>query len=101
MTQFIRCPHCGNIAATISYAKGNAILALEVAEPIDKHFSTRTARVLTMDGVKTFGDLCHLTEKEILQKPSVGRKTLNEIKDVLARFGMALKMDDPPWREPD
>jgi DNA-directed RNA polymerase alpha subunit len=96
MTQFIRCPHCGNIAATIDYAKSKASLELEAAQPIDKkHFSTRTVRVLTMDGVKTLGDLCQVTGREILQKPNAGRKTLNEIKDVLARFGMALKTNEP------
>jgi DNA-directed RNA polymerase alpha subunit len=101
MAQFIRCPHCGNIAAIINYTKGKASLELEAAEPIDKHFSERTVKFLTIDGVKTFGDLCQLTEKEILRKPNAGRKSLNEIKDVLARFGMALQTDEAPWRKPD
>ena len=43
------------------------------------------------------GDLIQKTEGEMLRTPNFGRKSLNEIKEVLASLGLHLGMDVPDW----
>ncbi len=43
------------------------------------------------------GDLVQKTEAEMLRTPNFGRKSLNEIKEVLASMGLHLGMDVPSW----
>jgi len=43
------------------------------------------------------GDLIQKTEGEMLRTPNFGRKSLNEIKEVLATMGLSLGMDVPNW----
>ncbi len=43
------------------------------------------------------GDLVQKTEAEMLRTPNFGRKSLNEIKEVLAQMGLHLGMEVPGW----
>ena len=43
------------------------------------------------------GDLIQKTEAEMLRTPNFGRKSLNEIKEVLASMGLHLGMEVPNW----
>ena len=56
----------------------------------DFEFSVRTTNVLANAGVHTLGQLAAMTEAQILAVNCSGRKTVNEIKEVLAQRGLRL-----------
>jgi DNA-directed RNA polymerase subunit alpha len=59
--------------------------------------SVRSANCLKNDNIVYIGDLIQKTEGEMLRTPNFGRKSLNEIKEVLATMGLHLGMDVPGW----
>ena len=59
--------------------------------------SVRSANCLKNDNIVYIGDLIQKTEGEMLRTPNFGRKSLNEIKEVLASMGLSLGMDVPNW----
>jgi DNA-directed RNA polymerase subunit alpha len=59
--------------------------------------SVRSANCLKNDNIVYIGDLIQKTEAEMLRTPNFGRKSLNEIKEVLASMGLHLGMEVPDW----
>jgi DNA-directed RNA polymerase subunit alpha len=59
--------------------------------------SVRSANCLKNDNIVYIGDLVLKTEAEMLRTPNFGRKSLNEIKEVLSQMGLHLGMDIPNW----
>ena len=59
--------------------------------------SVRSANCLKNDNIVYIGDLIQKTEAEMLRTPNFGRKSLNEIKEVLAGMGLHLGMDVAGW----
>ena len=59
--------------------------------------SVRSANCLKNDNIVYIGDLIQKTEGEMLRTPNFGRKSLNEIKEVLTAMGLHLGMDVPNW----
>jgi DNA-directed RNA polymerase subunit alpha len=59
--------------------------------------SVRSANCLKNDNIVYIGDLVQKTESEMLRTPNFGRKSLNEIKEVLIEMGLSLGMDIPGW----
>jgi len=59
--------------------------------------SVRSANCLKNDNIVYIGDLIEKTEAEMLRTPNFGRKSLNEIKEVLAQMGLHLGMEVPNW----
>ncbi|HZV84374.1 MAG TPA: DNA-directed RNA polymerase subunit alpha [Brevundimonas sp.] len=59
--------------------------------------SVRSANCLKNDNIVYIGDLIQKTEGEMLRTPNFGRKSLNEIKEVLTTMGLSLGMDVPNW----
>ena len=59
--------------------------------------SVRSANCLKNDNIVYIGDLIKKTEAEMLRTPNFGRKSLNEIKEVLAQLGLHLGMEEPNW----
>ena len=59
--------------------------------------SVRSANCLKNDNIVYIGDLIQKTEAEMLRTPNFGRKSLNEIKAVLAEMGLHLGMEVPGW----
>ncbi len=59
--------------------------------------SVRSANCLKNDNIVYIGDLIQKSEGEMLRTPNFGRKSLNEIKEVLAGMGLHLGMDIPGW----
>ena len=59
--------------------------------------SVRSANCLKNDNIVYIGDLIQKTEAEMLRTPNFGRKSLNEIKEVLASMGLHLGMDVQDW----
>tara|TARA_R110002124_G_scaffold69128_3_gene186427 strand:- start:509 stop:1525 length:1017 start_codon:yes stop_codon:yes gene_type:complete len=59
--------------------------------------SVRSANCLKNDNIVYIGDLIQKTEAEMLRTPNFGRKSLNEIKEVLSAMGLHLGMDIVDW----
>ncbi len=59
--------------------------------------SVRSANCLKNDNIIYIGDLVQKSEPEMLRTPNFGRKSLNEIKEVLTQMGLSLGMDVPGW----
>ncbi len=59
--------------------------------------SVRSANCLKNDNIIYIGDLVQKTESEMLRTPNFGRKSLNEIKEVLSQMGLRLGMEIPGW----
>ena len=59
--------------------------------------SVRSANCLKNDNIVYIGDLVQKTEAEMLRTPNFGRKSLNEIKEVLIQMGLHLGMEITTW----
>ena len=59
--------------------------------------SVRSANCLKNDNIIYIGDLVQKTEAEMLRTPNFGRKSLNEIKEVLTQMELNLGMSVPDW----
>ncbi len=59
--------------------------------------SVRSANCLKNDNIIYIGDLVQKTEADMLRTPNFGRKSLNEIKEVLASMGLHLGMEITAW----
>ena len=59
--------------------------------------SVRSANCLKNDNIIYIGDLVQKTESEMLRTPNFGRKSLNEIKEVLTGMSLYLGMEIPNW----
>ncbi len=59
--------------------------------------SVRSANCLKNDNIVYIGDLVRKTESEMLKTPNFGRKSLNEIKEVLASMGLRFGMEVESW----
>ena len=59
--------------------------------------SVRSANCLKNDNIIYIGDLVQKSESEMLRTPNFGRKSLNEIKEVLQAMGLHLGMAIPGW----
>ncbi|MGE0109566.1 MAG: DNA-directed RNA polymerase subunit alpha [Bdellovibrionales bacterium] len=59
--------------------------------------SVRSANCLKNDNIVYIGDLVQKTESEMLRTPNFGRKSLNEIKEVLQQMGLGLGMQILDW----
>ena len=59
--------------------------------------SVRSANCLKNDNIIYIGDLVQKSEQEMLRTPNFGRKSLNEIKEVLSTMGLSLGMTISAW----
>ena len=66
--------------------------------PVDElELTVRSANCLKAENIFYIGDLIQRTENELLKTPNLGRKSLNEIKEVLASRGLTLGMKLESW----
>ena len=66
--------------------------------PVDElELTVRSANRLKAENIYYIGDLIQRTENELLKTPNLGRKSLNEIKEVLASRGLTLGMKLENW----
>jgi DNA-directed RNA polymerase subunit alpha len=63
--------------------------------------SVRSANCLANANIRYIGELVQKTEAEILKTKNFGRKSLNEIKEILAEMGLSLGMKLDGWVHPD
>ncbi len=67
-------------------------------QPVDDlELTVRSANCLKAEKIYYIGDLIQRTETELLKTPNLGRKSLNEIKEVLASKGLTLGMKLENW----
>jgi DNA-directed RNA polymerase subunit alpha len=59
--------------------------------------SVRSANCLKNDNIVYIGDLVQKTVAEMLRTPNFGRKSLNEIKEVLVQMDLNFGMEVPGW----
>ena len=92
-------PTMAGIAAPSSDADQDANqLNRYLLKKVDElELSVRSANCLKNDNIIYIGDLVQKTEAEMLRTPNFGRKSLNEIKEVLSSMGLRLGMDIPGW----
>ena len=67
----------------------------------DMELSVRSANCLKNDNLRYIGDLVQKTESEMLRTPNFGRKSLNEIKELLAQMDLHLGMQVEGWPPED
>ena len=66
--------------------------------PVDElELTVRSANCLKAENIYYIGDLIQRSENELLKTPNLGRKSLNEIKEVLASRGLTLGMRLESW----
>jgi DNA-directed RNA polymerase subunit alpha len=63
----------------------------------DLELTVRSANCLKAESIYYIGDLIQRTESDLLKAPNLGRKSLNEIKDILASKGLSLGMHVENW----
>ena len=66
----------------------------------DLELTVRSANCLKAESIYYVGDLIQRTETELLKTPNLGKKSLTEIKDILATKGLSLGMRLENWPPP-
>lgn len=70
-------------------------------QPVDDlELTVRSANCLKAESIYYIGDLVQRTESELLKTPNLGKKSLTEIKDVLAKYKLSLGMKVDNWPPP-
>jgi DNA-directed RNA polymerase subunit alpha len=96
------------IAVFINFSEPSAAVVEEVRSELpfnaallkkvdELELSVRSANCLKNDNIVYIGDLIQKSEAEMLRTPNFGRKSLNEIKEVLAQMGLHLGMEVTNW----
>lgn len=67
----------------------------------DLELTVRSANCLKAVSIRCIGDLVQYTEQDLLRTPNLGKKSLTEMKDVLAARGLTLGMRLETWPPPD
>ena len=63
----------------------------------DLELTVRSANCLKAESIYYIGDLVKRNESDLLKAPNLGRKSLNEIKDILSSKGLTLGMIVENW----
>jgi DNA-directed RNA polymerase subunit alpha len=89
----------GEVDATVSpLTRGSTQFDPVLLRPVDElELTVRSANCLKAENIYYIGDLIQRTENELLKTPNLGRKSLNEIKEVLASRGLTLGMKLESW----
>jgi DNA-directed RNA polymerase subunit alpha len=70
--------------------------------PVDElELTVRSANCLKAENILYIGDLIHKNEQELLKTPNLGKKSLSEIKEVLATRGLSLGVRLESWPPPN
>jgi len=83
--------------ASIEEKKATQIDPVLLRPVDDLELTVRSANCLKAENIYYIGDLIQRTETELLKTPNLGRKSLNEIKEVLASRGLTLGMKLENW----
>ncbi len=89
-----------DLEGTAPVAEPSATTTIDpvLLRPVDDlELTVRSANCLKAENIYYIGDLIQRTETELLKTPNLGRKSLNEIKEVLASRGLTLGMKLENW----
>jgi DNA-directed RNA polymerase subunit alpha len=81
-------------------SKGNELSPLLSKLVDDLELTVRAANCLKAENIHYIGDLVQRSESDLLKTPNLGRKSLNEIKNVLIAHGLTLGMRIENWTAP-
>jgi DNA-directed RNA polymerase subunit alpha len=85
-------------ARAIAEARDDLPFNKNLLRKVDElELSVRSANCLKNDNIVYIGDLVQKSEAEMLRTPNFGRKSLNEIKEVLSQMGLHLGMEVAGW----
>ncbi len=84
-------------ALPVGHQKAAQVDPLLLRPVDDLELTVRSANCLKAENIYYIGDLIQRTENELLKTPNLGRKSLNEIKEVLAARGLTLGMKLENW----
>ena len=87
----------GELEAVVGGRAETAIDPILVRSIDDLELTVRSANCLKAESIYYIGDLIQRTEVELLKTPNLGKKSLTEIKDVLAARGLSLGMRLENW----
>lgn len=87
----------GTEAATEAPSRAPAVDPVLLRPVDDLELTVRSANCLKAENIYYIGDLIQRSENELLKTPNLGRKSLNEIKEVLASRGLSLGMKLENW----
>jgi DNA-directed RNA polymerase subunit alpha len=90
-------PMIGQAAPSSEESDANQLNRYLLKKVDELELSVRSANCLKNDNIIYIGDLVQKSEAEMLRTPNFGRKSLNEIKEVLSSMGLRLGMDIPGW----
>lgn len=65
----------------------------------DIPFNIRTLNILKYSGISSIEDLASFRRSDLLRIPNCGRKTINEIQEAMARYGVSFQ-DEPTFVDP-
>jgi DNA-directed RNA polymerase subunit alpha len=85
------------ISGDLSPSRSSMVDPMLMRPVDDLELTVRSANCLKAENIYYIGDLIQRTENELLKTPNLGRKSLNEIKDVLAARGLSLGMKLESW----
>ena len=90
------------MAVAVASARHAADLDPGLLRKVDElELTVRSANCLKAEGIERVGDLIQRTETDLLRTPNLGKKSLTEIKTVLAERGLSLGMRLDSWPPPD
>ena len=84
-------------ALPVEHQKAAQVDPLLLRPVDDLELTVRSANCLKAENIYYIGDLIQRTDNELLKTPNLGRKSLNEIKEVLAARGLTLGMKLENW----
>ncbi|MEL0027911.1 MAG: DNA-directed RNA polymerase subunit alpha C-terminal domain-containing protein, partial [Perlucidibaca sp.] len=82
---------------SVAPQQGNDVDPILLRPVDDLELTVRSANCLKAENIYYIGDLVQRTEVELLKTPNLGKKSLTEIKDVLASKGLSLGMRLDNW----
>jgi DNA-directed RNA polymerase subunit alpha len=87
----------GTEAADVPQSRAPSVDPILLRPVDDLELTVRSANCLKAENIYYIGDLIQRSENELLKTPNLGRKSLNEIKEVLASRGLTLGMKLENW----
>ena len=98
LNQNLNCKVLGPVEAPIKEVSTEPEFNKNLLRKVDElELSVRSMNCLKNDNIIYIGDLVQKTESEMLRTPNFGRKSLNEIKEVLNSMSLYLGMEIPNW----
>jgi DNA-directed RNA polymerase subunit alpha len=98
LSSFVALEGIGPVESQVLESRDESPYDPILLRPVDDlELTVRSANCLKAENIYLIGDLIQRTEVELLKTPNLGKKSLTEIKDVLATRGLSLGMRLENW----